>query len=378
MEQKYSPADRVTVHPERSTHVEALRRSVLEIDGLAKSFGSVLVADGISFDVGEAEAFALLGPSGCGKTTTLRMVAGLEAPSAGRILLSGKDITPLQPHRRSIGFVFQDFALFPHLTVFENVAFGLRLKRMNGEEIRKRVALVLDTIRLPIAEFGHRLPSQLSGGQRQRVAIARTLVTEPTAVLFDEPLAALDRHLRDHMLIELKELQLRNRLSAIYVTHDQEAAMILADRIAVMNRGRIEQVGTPLEIYRRPRTRFVAEFLGDISFLPAVVVESKGSHTRLRIAGQTIVAGASDHREGTQVIAGFRPSDISLEPAAHAQDAIHATVTASHFTGLSFLVQLNTSSGLPLTARIEARSPPEVGSHVSVRTSPSHVVVLRS
>ncbi|MDD3445614.1 MAG: ABC transporter ATP-binding protein [Zavarzinia sp.] len=350
--------------------------AILQVDGIEKYFGSYRVVGDISFDIAEGEAFALLGPSGCGKTTTLRMVAGLESPTGGRIRLRGRDVTALPPHRRSIGFVFQDFALFPHLSVFENVAFGLRLKSRDRDSIKARVASALASVRLPVETFGDRYPNQISGGQRQRVAIARTLVTDPLAVLFDEPLAALDRHLRDHMLIELKELQHRSRLPAIYVTHDQEAAMILADRVAVMNQGAIQQIGTPQEIYRRPANRFVAEFMGEVAFVPALSVESSSEGTSIRIGDETLWAGPSDFAPETRLVAGFRPGDLSLCPPGDGD--IRATVTGCYFTGLAFLVQLEIAGGVTLSARLEAETAPAPGTEVGVRATPGHVILLPS
>ena len=219
----------------------------------------------MTLDIAAGEFFSLLGPSGCGKTTSLRMIAGFELPDSGRVHVGGKDITDLPVHRRDMGMVFQSYALFPHRTVAENVAFGLRMREVPRPEIERRVKAALAQVELTGLE--ERKPGQLSGGQQQRVALARALVVEPPVLLCDEPLGALDRKLRQQMQFELKELQKRLGVTLVFVTHDQEEALAMSDRIAVMNRGRVEQVGAPTEIYERPRTRFVADFIGEINIL---------------------------------------------------------------------------------------------------------------
>jgi ABC-type Fe3+/spermidine/putrescine transport system ATPase subunit len=246
---------------------------VLEAVDVTKTFerGRVHAVDDVSLGVRGREFLSVLGPSGSGKTTLLRIFAGLEEPDAGRVRLAGRDITDTPPHRRGMGFVFQDLALFPHLTVFENVAFGLRTAGQRASEFRGRVTETLDLVELPLAEFGSRLPRQLSGGQRQRVALARILVTEPSVILFDEPMASLDRRLSDRMTVELRRLQRRVGFLAVYVTHDQEVALAISDRIAVMHEGRIIQTGDPVEVYTRPRNRLVVDFLGNSNLFPATV-----------------------------------------------------------------------------------------------------------
>jgi putative spermidine/putrescine transport system ATP-binding protein len=224
-----------------------------------------MAVDAVTLDIAAGEFFSLLGPSGCGKTTSLRMIAGFEHPDSGRVHVGGRDITDLPVHRRDMGMVFQSYALFPHRTVAENVAFGLRMREVPKPEIERRVAAALAQVAL--TGFETRKPGQLSGGQQQRVALARALVVEPPVLLCDEPLGALDRKLRQQMQFELKELQKRLGVTLVFVTHDQEEALAMSDRIAVMNGGRVEQVGTPTEIYERPRTRFVADFIGEINIL---------------------------------------------------------------------------------------------------------------
>src|SRR5438105_1721861 len=252
-------------------------RNELEIRGLVKRYSPQVTVGPISFDVRPGEFFSLLGPSGCGKTTTLRCIAGFESLSEGSIRLRGERLDDKPPHRRDVGLVFQNYALFPHLSVFDNVAFGLRLRRIAKAEMRERIDRALQLVEL--AGLGQRFPAQLSGGQQQRVAIARSLVLEPQILMFDEPLSNLDLKLRIQMRDELRSLQRRLGKTAIYVTHDQTEALALSDRIAVLSHGHIEQIGTPAEIYERPATAFVAEFIGSSNMLRARVVERSDSGT---------------------------------------------------------------------------------------------------
>ncbi|MDE2314455.1 MAG: ABC transporter ATP-binding protein [Elusimicrobia bacterium] len=254
---------------------------LLELQGLEKSFGGTRVLKGISLNVGQGEFLTLLGPSGCGKTTTLRIIAGFETADQGLVRLSGKDITRVPPYHRDIHTVFQHYALFPHYNVFDNVAFGLRLRQMKEAEIRDRVLSSLDLVRL--RELEGRRPGQLSGGQMQRVALARALAGRPPLLLLDEPLGALDLKLRKEMQLELKHIQRRLGISFIYVTHDQEEAMTMSDRVAVFNAGRIEQLGAPQEIYENPKTAFVADFIGAANILSAEVLGSSENSLKLKI-----------------------------------------------------------------------------------------------
>ncbi|HZS33453.1 MAG TPA: ABC transporter ATP-binding protein, partial [Methylomirabilota bacterium] len=237
----------------------------LELRGIRKSFGRTVAVAGIELAVDRAELVGVLGPSGCGKTTTLRIVAGFERPDQGDVVIQGRRVTALPPHRRDIGIVFQSYALFPHMTVFQNVAYGLRVRGLPKTGIADRVADALHLVHL--RELADRYPRQLSGGQQQRVALARAVVIRPTVLLLDEPLSNLDARLRQEMRGELRRLQRRLEIATVFVTHDQEEALSMADRIVVMNAGRVEQIGTAEEIYTRPRTRFVAEFIGTCNFL---------------------------------------------------------------------------------------------------------------
>ena len=286
----------------------------LEVEGLTRRYSPQVTVGPISFEVRAGEFFSLLGPSGCGKTTTLRCIAGFETPNAGVIRLQGERLDDKPPHRRDVGLVFQNYALFPHLSVFDNVAFGLKLRRVAKAEIIERVGRILRLVDL--SALADRFPAQLSGGQQQRVAIARSLVLEPSILMFDEPLSNLDFKLRIQMRDELKSLQRRLGKTTIYVTHDQTEALALSDRIAVLSHGHIEQIGTPDEIYERPTTSFVAEFIGSSNLLKAMIVERRGREViveterglRLRSAGDDDAAA-----DGAEVAVLIRPERIQIK-----------------------------------------------------------------
>jgi spermidine/putrescine transport system ATP-binding protein len=285
----------------------------VQVVDLIKRFGPVVAVHGINLHMPGGEFFSMLGPSGCGKTTTLRMIAGFEQPSEGKILLDGEDMTGTPPHRRHVNTVFQNYALFPHLNVQDNVAFGLRRQRVERNEVRRRVAEALDLVQL--TGFEKRKPAQLSGGQQQRVALARALVLKPAVLLLDEPLGALDAKLRKALQIELKALQQQVGITFIYVTHDQEEALTMSDRIAVMSNGRVEQVASPRQVYEEPSTVFVADFLG-VSNLMQVTARGADSQGRCRIRLDSfeLQAARGDTAMSGETKATIRPERVRLEP----------------------------------------------------------------
>ena len=290
-------------------------RGAVSLRGVRKSYGDVVPVDDVSLEVAPGEFLTLLGPSGCGKTTLLRLLAGFETPEAGAVLISGRDVTALPPHRRPVNTVFQHYALFPHRTVAGNVAFGLEMARRAGPEIQSRVARALEMVRL--GDLAHRRIDQLSGGQKQRVALARAVVLDPEVLLLDEPLAALDLKLRKEMQVEVKNLQERLGTTFVFVTHDQDEALVMSDRVAVMNGGRLEQVGTPDDVYERPRTRFVADFMAVRNLLAAEVVSVAGGTATLRANGFELeAADDGGYRAGERVVVGVRPERLRLDPGA--------------------------------------------------------------
>ena len=326
-----SPADATPAKAELPA--AAFDMPLLRIDGVAKRFGAVRAVDRLSLDISRGEFFALLGPSGCGKTTLLRMLAGFETPDEGAILLNGKDIAQVLPHQRPVNMMFQNYALFPHLSVRDNIAFGLKRARMKRAEIATRVAEMVALVRLEGLE--KRKPDQLSGGQKQRVALARSLARRPEILLLDEPLAALDKKLRESTQVELMELQRRLGMTFIIVTHDQEEAMTMADRIGVMDQGRLEQVATPRKLYEAPNSRWVAEFVGDINMLQGEV--APGAAGRLAIATKdagTIVAAAPlDPVKQALVFVAIRPEKVKLSRRAPASDTA-GTHTINRLEGI--------------------------------------------
>jgi putrescine transport system ATP-binding protein len=313
---------------------------LLRIENVAKNFGSFRAVNGVSLDIRAGEFFALLGPSGCGKTTLLRMLAGFETPDAGRILLNGRDIAQVLPHQRPVNMMFQNYALFPHLDVRDNIAFGLRRARMPRAEIDARVAEMVALVKLEGLET--RKPDQLSGGQRQRVALARSLARRPQLLLLDEPLAALDKKLRESTQFELMEVQRRLGMTFIIVTHDQEEAMTVASRIGVMDAGRLGQVATPRELYEAPRSRWIAEFVGDINlFEGEVTSRAQGRLTiATRDAGALIALQPRKAVSKTQVFVAIRPEKIRLSrrgPAAGVGDTSAINRLEGVVTGVSYL-----------------------------------------
>jgi len=302
--------------------------------------GEVRAVDDVSLAIVEGEFLTLLGPSGCGKTTTLRLISGFEMPSAGRILLDGKDISHRPPNKRDMAMVFQSYALFPHMTVFNNIAYGLRVRHVPRAEIRQRVQNVLDLMSL--SNLGERRPNELSGGQQQRVALARSLVVEPRVLLFDEPLSNLDAKLRVQMRSEIRNIQRRLNITSVYVTHDQVEAMALSDRVVVMNEGKIEQLGTPEEIYRRPATRFVADFIGRANFLPVTVESANDQAVVVNLLGQKVTTAVSFRAApGDNLTAVLRPEALLLK---NDPTLAQATVKQAMYLGASSEYVVNVNS----------------------------------
>jgi spermidine/putrescine transport system ATP-binding protein len=338
---------------------------------IVKRFGDVRAVDGVSLEVAPGEFFSLLGPSGCGKTTTLRMIGGFELPTAGRVLLRERDVTMDPPDKRPVNMVFQNYALFPHLDVGENVAFGLKRSGVHRSEIVRRVGEALDLVRLD--GFAKRKPNQLSGGQQQRVALARALVNRPNVLLLDEPLGALDLKLRRQLQIELKRIQTEVGITFVYVTHDQEEALTMSDRIAVMHAGKVEQLGTPEELYERPATRFVADFIGTTNLLRGVI-ESDG---QVRLTSGELTRVAHDGLgPGAEVEISVRPEAIDLVPL-EAVGAIRGQVEQAAYLGTSVSYQVRTAGGLGLSVlanKAGTRLP--VGSDVAVSWPASEALVL--
>ena len=354
---------------------------------VTKGFGDVVAVDRIDLDVEDGEFFSLLGPSGCGKTTTLRLIGGFEQPTSGRIELKGQDVTWLPPYRRNVNTVFQNYALFPHLTVFENVAFGLRRKKVRDSEVKSRVGEMLRLVELP--GFEGRRPSQISGGQAQRVALARALINRPAVLLLDEPLGALDLKLRKQMQVELKRIQREVGITFIYVTHDQEEAMTMSDRIAVMNHGRYEQLGEPEVLYERPKTRFVAGFLGVSNLLPGVVAGRGDRYASVRLGGDIVVHVPKAALDGSaDVEIGVRPEKIRMHGPDHfvlpTHNRLDGKVRDSAYLGVSTQYIVETRTGVSVTVyeqnlaratRSELWAP---GEDVVLSWSPDHSFVVAS
>lgn len=309
--------------------------NVLDVVGVEKSYGGPRVVDAVSFSVAKGEFVTLLGPSGSGKSTTMMMIAGFEEPGDGDILIAGKSVLGVAPQRRNLGIVFQSYALFPHLSVLDNVAFALRMRGISAGERRASAGGMLEKVGL--ADFAQRKPAQLSGGQQQRVALARALVFEPDLLLLDEPLGALDRRLRESMQDEIKQIQHRLDVAVLFVTHDQEEAMTMSDRIVVMDTGRVVQAGTPEEVYRRPSNAFVAGFLGETNLLRCDVVECNGTKAVVRFEDGRLGAASVRRRVNGKALVAIRPERISVcTGAADGHDnVLRGTVTARALSGVS-------------------------------------------
>ncbi|MET4262402.1 putative spermidine/putrescine transport system ATP-binding protein [Bradyrhizobium sp. S3.12.5] len=368
-----SPMKDATVVGEYNAHAIALK-------GISKMFGSVAALHPTDLSVEKGEFLTLLGPSGSGKTTLLNLIAGATGPTTGTILLDGRDITAMPPRERGIGMVFQNYALMPHMTVFENVAYPLRARRQPIKTIHAKVKEALE--RVGLRGFEDRKPRQLSGGQQQRVGIARCIVYSPAIIMMDEPLGALDKNLREQMQGEIKRLHKELRTTFIYVTHDQEEALNMSDRICLMNVGQIAQLGTPDELYFQPRNRFVAEFIGESNLISG----------RMNAAGRMVVAGARSivvpgimRTEGAELLAMIRPEKVRIssmdEPVTDGSNVLNGEVASSSFIGGLTRVTIKTENGLSIAAKMvsgRAESRPEAGAQVRVFWSSSDMVVLQN
>jgi len=370
---------------EEKTELRADTPSV-ELRGVSKRFGELLAVDDLSLDLGSGEFFTLLGPSGCGKTTTLRMIAGFEQPSEGEIRIEGTDVAGEPPHRRPTNTVFQSYALFPHLSVEDNVAFGLKRKKVPKAEIQQRVAAELE--RVGLAREAKRRPAQLSGGMQQRVALARALVNLPKVLLLDEPLGALDLKLRKGLQVELKRIQREVGITFVYVTHDQEEALTMSDRIAVMNRGRVEQVSVPEDVYERPATTFVAGFIGVSNLMPALVASA--GEVKLD-QGPAVRAPTDGFDAGERCHAVVRPEKLQIErldgaapqSSANGLPRVEGVVESSIYLGTATQIVVDLSEGVRMTVLVpnaseaERRRLPGGGVRVALSWEPEHMHVVR-
>lgn len=363
---------------QRSDRV-AMAESPLQLIDVSKSFGGTQVLKPLRLDLAQGEMLALLGPSGCGKTTTLRLIAGFEVPDTGSVIISGRDVTGMPPNKRGLGMVFQNYSLFPHMTVGENVAFGLKMRGMSTVQKTRRVRAMLQTVRLD--GFEDRRIGELSGGQQQRIALARALATEPSILLLDEPLGALDKNLRERMQFELRDIQRRLGITSILVTHDQEEALTMSDRVAVMSHGEVVQVGRPTEVYDRPRNRFVSEFLGTANIFDATVQAPDGDRSwRVRVKCQPTAEASveSDVRlqPGQRVTFAVRPERLTLGPAAG--HAIRAEVRDIVFRGAYFAYELVVPEHeQPLFAYTHQRQPVGSGDMVGLSWDADSAVILQ-
>ncbi len=352
----------------------------LQLSDISKQFGANVAVERFNLGVERGEFVTFLGPSGCGKTTVLRMVAGFEQPTAGQIVLNNRDITALPPNQRKIGMVFQSYALFPHLTAADNVAFGLKLTKMPTAEIKARVAEMLDLVRL--GKFGGRYPYQLSGGQQQRVALARALALQPDLLLLDEPLSALDAKVRAEVRDEIRRIQRRLNITTVFVTHDQEEALSLSDRVVVMNQGAVEQEGPPFEIYNYPRTAFVAAFVGTLNRLAGHVVDA--TQGRVRLGDVTLQTEAPlPHSDGAKVTVMMRPEELRLitadaDVSGLNGNVLDATIEAISFLGAVVRLQVRTSLA-PLTIDVfneRQLQLPAVGDQRRITVPPEACLVM--
>jgi putative spermidine/putrescine transport system ATP-binding protein len=350
----------------------------LSIKNISKTFGAVTVVDDFNLDVARGEFVSFLGPSGCGKTTVLRMVAGFEEPSAGQIVVGDKDVTRLKPNQRNVGMVFQAYALFPNLTVAQNVGFGLKIAGMPKADADRRVAEMLDLIKLPVAQFGDRYPYQLSGGQQQRIALARALAPKPKLLLLDEPLSALDAKVRVSLREEIRSIQKELGITTIFVTHDQEEALSISDRIAVMYGGKAEQVGAPFEIYNRPATKFVANFVGTLNVLEGTVADASTGTVRVASQELALKGKLNGSQTGDTLSLALRPEAIALGPRPGHDSRLDGEISDVHFLGSVIRVRVGVGGKqISLdTFNNPATPPPAVGDKAEISFSSGDVLVL--
>jgi spermidine/putrescine transport system ATP-binding protein len=352
----------------------------VDILNVTKRFGAMAAVESVSLGVRPGEFLTLLGPSGCGKTTLLRIIAGFEVPDQGRVVLGGKDVTDLPPYRRDVTTVFQHYALFPHLNVFDNVAFGLERRRVTRDQIRKRVSEALELVKLEGLDL--RQPTELSGGQKQRVALARALVLKPRVLLLDEPLAALDLKLRKQMQLELKSLQQGVGICFVYVTHDQEEALTMSDRVAVMNAGRVEQIGPAQEIYETPATEFVAGFIGVSNILEGTVESVRDCLTTITLGELSFSARGNESRPGEHVRVMLRPEKLSITSEA-SEKAFKGKIEGAVYLGESTQWRVAVDDGRTFTVLEQNRhrlqsAQDRIGETVFITCEPGSAVILRS
>src|SRR5213083_1369873 len=358
------------------------RSVAIELESVGKHFGKAAAVRDVNLSILEGEFFSLLGPSGCGKTTTLRMIAGFEVPDEGRIVLQGTDVTSVSANRRKVNMVFQQYALFPHMSIYDNIAFGLKVKRIPRSEHRERVHEMLRVVSLE--GFERRRPRQLSGGQQQRVALARALVNRPAALLLDEPLGALDVKLRKQMQLELKRIQNELGTTFVYVTHDQEEALAMSDRIAVMNGGLVEQIGDPREIYERPRTAFVADFIGSLNALEFRVDELVGGYAVMRVGDdeRVVVPVGTGIRAGDAFRVAVRPERVQIGAVANGLpdggSRLEGTIAQIVYLGMYTQFHVETRAGSVVSHRLadELGLPLELSSRVALHWEPEQTSVL--
>lgn len=351
--------------------------NIVKLKDVSKSYGANLVVKGLNLSISEGEFLTLLGPSGCGKTTTLRMIAGFEEPTEGEIYVEGERVEEKEPYQRNVNTVFQSYALFPHMSIYDNVAYGLKMKKVKKHLIREQVLEMLSLVQLE--GFEKRFPSQLSGGQKQRVAIARALINKPRVLLLDEPLGALDLKLRKQMQLELKRLQKLLGITFVYVTHDQEEALTMSDRIAVMHDGIMEQIGTPYEVYDRPQTSFVASFIGETNLFEASVASISGSTAHLHLEMGSVIAPASIFEQDEMVYLSVRPEKTRFSPQP-VEDFTLAGVVKDHiYVGsvMKCVVSLQNGQEIKIE-KLSGRELPQIGETIYVYWNRDDAVVIKS